>query len=385
MRGRSGFALVLVLFLIVAATILGVSYVTASTVKVVSSKNFVEAGRAEYLAESGLQHALYVLAANPTALSGSSSRPLGPYRVDGSDDSYNFSALADAQTPGKYYLIAQGQAGGITRSAQYAVYYWAGNRTEMAQGLVISGTGVSLPTSAVIQGDVYNNGASMVNFARITGDVDSVGSVYDPLRRIEGQATTGVDPISMPDIQVDYYKSYDLGTISCTATQWNGTVFRSNDPLNRGGAITQSNYGGVVWLKPPHGQSQVELTNNIRFEGTFIIEGDLVLAGNNINITAQKGFPAIVATGNVIVNRNAKVTINGVVVAVGGIVPDNRRASNSRTTINGGLISQWNGYASNLRGEHLLNYESERCLLHDFSGGSSESGLNATLEILWYD
>jgi hypothetical protein len=113
---QCGVALVLVLILVASASVLGLTYVYRTTVNVRSSENLLQATRARYLAESGLHHALCLLQADPNTLSGSDVTPLGPFHVDGTDDSYFLGAAAVAGKPGQYLATGRGQVGAIRQT-----------------------------------------------------------------------------------------------------------------------------------------------------------------------------------------------------------------------------------------------------------------------------
>jgi len=122
-RGRQrGFALLLVLMLVVIASTLGASYLASASVKLAGSVNMANATRAKYLAESGLEHAMYLLRTGPDSLDNSFSTPFGPYETDGSADAYIFWAVAAADAQGDHYTLwAQATSGGITQSSSATV------------------------------------------------------------------------------------------------------------------------------------------------------------------------------------------------------------------------------------------------------------------------
>jgi len=373
----------MVLLLLAAAAILGYSYVTSSTVKVISTDNLAKSVQAEYMAESGLQHALYILQSNPGILEGTELAPLGPFYVDGGQNSYRIYAAADEDVPGRYYVTAEGTVGAVTRRTSITVQSSSSAETKLTHGLMIGGAGVSLPSRLRINGDVHSNGAFFINFARIDGDVSCVGAVWDPFRRIRGEVFARVESIDMPDITTDQYKTYELGGGASTAIQKTTDALGARDKLNKGGAITADNVGGVVWLKPERPNRPVKIKKNVEFQGTIIVEGDVLLDGKNISLTAQEGFPAIVITGRLLIARGASAKIEGVVVAAGGIAGEDGKARLSRTEITGGLVSDWVGYSSGLRGNHKLTYDQDKATLYDFSGeGTSQGG---GLEIVSYD
>ena len=175
---QRGFALLLVLMLVLIAGTLGASYLASSSVKLAGSVNMANATRAKYLAESGLEHAMYLLRRNPGVLVNSVTVPLGPYQIDGSDNTYILWVVADVE-PGRYILWAQGTVDGITRTVSLPFesygdyrelvmsygpkYYW-----RLGEG---SG-GVALDETGTAAG-VYHNGVALGQPGGITTDPDT--------------------------------------------------------------------------------------------------------------------------------------------------------------------------------------------------------------------
>ena len=112
----------LVLILVATATVLGVTYATSTTVKLVSTANLVKAGRARYLAESGVNHALYVLRTDPGFLTGSESTLIGPYSADSSGDTYYLGSGAVTGLTGRYVLTGRATAGGVTQTVTMQIH-----------------------------------------------------------------------------------------------------------------------------------------------------------------------------------------------------------------------------------------------------------------------
>jgi hypothetical protein len=137
-------------------------------------------------------------------------------------------------------------------------------------------------------------------------------------------------------------------------------------------------------MKPEVG-TEVRLTDNVDFEGTIVVDGDLVFAGTGITLTAVDGFPAVVITGRMLIRAGSETTINGLVVTQGGIVPEDGHALESSTTINGALIAGWLGYDPSLRGDHELNYVTERCSIYDFSSTDEGGDSLPTMKLLEYE
>lgn len=122
-RGRSGFALILVLIAVAVGVVLGMAYVSSASVKLHSSHNLLRAARAKYLAESGLQHALYVMWDNLSSIEATSStHPLGPFQTDGTANSYEFWAVPDPCDIGLYRVTARATVDGVTQKSSLTVY-----------------------------------------------------------------------------------------------------------------------------------------------------------------------------------------------------------------------------------------------------------------------
>jgi len=126
-----GFAMILVLMLIATATVLGLSYLNSATVRLAGTSNLLLATRAQYLAESGLEHALWLLRVAPEQLDGSASDPLGPFQADESDDSYSFYAEPLTGENGVYLVTATAQVESVTRTVSLQVKYTSHYRDEV--------------------------------------------------------------------------------------------------------------------------------------------------------------------------------------------------------------------------------------------------------------
>ena len=109
----NGFALLIVLVLVAMAGTMGISYLSAASVKMDSSSNMAESVRCRYLAEAGIEHGLHQLRTNPGGMPGSGSAA-GPFQLDSTGDSYWFWGQATG-TEGAYLITARGQVGSLTR------------------------------------------------------------------------------------------------------------------------------------------------------------------------------------------------------------------------------------------------------------------------------
>ena len=374
----------MVLLLIAVATVLAYGYVNSATVKNTASGNLLKSTQALYIAESGLQHAMLVLATEKELLDGSSqAAPLGPYKIDDGEETYTFFAVEDEDVPGRYHITSEATVGGVKRSCKLSVQYQGGSRHDIAHGMMIGGAAATLPTSLWVEGDVHSNGLTFWNFSHIDGDVSYSGTIWDPFRWITGSKTYK-PKMEMPVIIPEQYKSYSIDGVSGTAATDYARQLKSNDKLLKGsGVISPQNPAGVLWLQPNGSHTDFFIKDNVEFHGTIIIEGDLVLDGDDISFTPQPGFPAIVCTGRLLISPGAEADIHGLVIAAGGIAGTDGKAANSRTIINGGLIANALGYASGLQGVHQLNFDAELSAIYDLSA-SGEGAEGPSVTVLEY-
>lgn len=358
---NNGFALVLVMILVAVAVILGVSYLSVASLGLQVSKNYQAMARARYLAESGLQHGLCELRYRPNGLVGCN---VAVRDVQG--EGYTVTATRDDAT-GLYTVASTAMAGGVTRTCAANVQRQPGPMRRSDHGLMVGAGLAWLPGGVHMTGDFHING-SLQNQAFIDGNATACGLLWDTLGRITGDAQGGVAPVSLPVINVNQYVTYNLDGQNCQATQYTRTTMQSNDPLANGGAVTAANPGGVVRCIPNDGSGIVILQNNLKFRGTLIIEGDVKIDGAGIELESVEGFPAIVATGSVLVtNCASNCTINGVVAAASGIAPGTPQTDGSSVAFNGAIVSTLRGISSALQGTYQIQYQQKFATLYDFT------------------
>jgi hypothetical protein len=119
-RGQrsGGYALVLVLLLVAAATVVGMAYLSTSAVKAQSSRNMADLSRAKYLCESGLIHAIALVQQDPANAIGTSG---GPYAIGDPEARYVFSSSWVDASAGLARIQATGSVGAITKTCSVDV------------------------------------------------------------------------------------------------------------------------------------------------------------------------------------------------------------------------------------------------------------------------
>jgi hypothetical protein len=367
-----GFALMLVMMLLALAVVLGLSYMSSATIKMASSRNLLSVNESGYAAESGLEHALYVMQSNyDTFKSATAANPLGPYYVDSSNtEYYTFYGLPDPVTPGKFTVYSNG-CGGNVKTVRHMTALCAGGPTnQVTQGMLIGGSlPVTLPSALQINGNFAVNG-SLINNATIKGNVSSAGLVFDYSHKISGTVTSFAPGTTEPSIVWNQFSSYTLYGATCTAASEKVDDFYSTDPCSNGNTITAGNPGGVAVLAPISkvAGARVRFHDHTHFQGTVVVNGDVEMDGTDITFTSVSGFPSLVVTGHVYVDAGTASTFNGLVVAHQGFTGG---SSTSKTTINGGLVSDSQGYASNMAGTNIINYNATQSKVYDFSSTAS--------------
>jgi hypothetical protein len=353
-RGQHGFALLMVLLLISISAILGLTFLASSSIQRAGSKNLLSVMRAKYLAESGVQHAIYLCKNNPSQLAGSSSESLiGPYSADGSSDSYSFYGVPAPLVVGQWTLVGVGTCGGITQTSSVTVYRDGGTDFTNRQSMM-SGGNITIPEGVSIIGDLT-----------VSGTVTRT-----PVK---------VSSASIPSINWNNYKQYKLYSKTCNARQLYDSYL---DPGNIPGdtCITAANPAGVAYVN-----GSVVLDANFTLKGTLVVNGNLYINGRGISITSVSGFPSLVVTGRIYVVDYAELTCDGMVYATQGMSPYIWITPNSKSKITGGFVSGVRGYDSVLSGSHQIIHSASRCKLYDPTGTVSDAS-SATIQVTaWND
>lgn len=120
-KRQRGIALILVLTMVVVASIMGMSYLSITSVKLAGSTNMIRASQAMYLAESGIHHAIWLLRSDSADLaSATEASPLGPFQLDSDGGQYTLY-VESTGTPLEYTVVSKGTALGITRTSRAVV------------------------------------------------------------------------------------------------------------------------------------------------------------------------------------------------------------------------------------------------------------------------
>jgi hypothetical protein len=314
-----GAALLVVLFIVMAITILSLGFLSRSDVELACGRNMVLRTQIDYLADSGLEHARGLIL-NPQDVdseywTGADAQQL----IAGSVDYYDLAVVRDDLNPSDrcnytidcnaYRLEGGERIGRSEIRAQLrldpCIALWSGNDMTVWDG-------------TTVYGDVYCNG-TLINAGAIDGDAFAHALSGN---NISGQVKSVADlSLSWPRVTVaDFTTNYTTLTISTGTIS--GQTFGPYDPVRvcyRNGALV--------------------LAGNVRIEGMLIVNGDLSIQGIANSIIAAKKCPALFVTGDLIVGSNGDLDIEGLAVIDGGVRVS---AGDANINILGGLFVQGN-------------------------------------------
>jgi len=328
-KARPGVALLVVLFIVMAITILSLGFVSRSDVELACGQNMLMRTQMDYLAESGLEHARGLIL-NPQDVgseywTGATAQQL----VAGGGNYYDLAVVRDDTDPTDRcnYIIDCNSyrlkgADTIGRSSVRAILrldpciaFW-------------TGSSMTLSPQVIINGDVYCMG-DLTNNGLVGGDVFATGTITGA--NIEGQKQVVAEaPVAWPNLEVaDFEPTYYIGSTPYSAQQ----IVDVNIP-------TPSSLDGV-W----YSTGDVNMPGNVTLNGTLVVDGTLRISGLNNVITAGKNFPALVVTGQVIMEDSASLEIRGLAQVEQGISIDAGAAS-ANIVVTGGLFINNGGVAS---------------------------------------
>ena len=319
---RRGAALLVVLFVVMAVTVLSLGFLSRSDVELACGRNMILRTRMDYLAESGLEHARGLILNPQDVNSEYWAGAVGQQLVAGSDDYYDIKVVRDDSVPtnrcnyiidcNSYRLKAGEKVGRSSLEAELrldpCIAYWAGASTTISQRITVNG-------------DVYCNG-TLIYTSIINGDVFAnsvIGSADDIVGQ---QEVIGDLSLQWPQVTVgDFTSHYTVQSIGSTLF---GVTYGPYNPVR------------VCY----RGSGNVELNGNVQIYGMLVVEGDLTIRtlgeGGNV-ITAAKNLPALFVTGDLKVENGGCLDIDGLAIVEGEVQIS---AGPANLNINGGLFTQ---------------------------------------------
>ncbi|MHC4205958.1 MAG: hypothetical protein ACYSTT_15010 [Planctomycetota bacterium] len=292
-KGRPGVALLVVLFIVMAITILSLGFVSRSDVELACGQNMLMKTKMDYLAESGLEHARGLIL-NPQDVSTEFWTGDTDLQLESGSDFYEVTVERDANDLCNYIINCNSYRfegpDKIDLSRLHAVLrldpciaYWVDSDTTV------------WPQMTII-GDVYCNGI-LTNNNTINGDVFANG--LGGGGTITGQQKAAGDlSLAWPRVTAaDFILNYPVL------------------PINTSSLVNQPNLGdsGTVC----HRIGDLELAGGVQIEGMLIVDNNLTISGNGNVITAGKNLPALLVGGNLIIEDGGELDVHGLAVVEG--------------------------------------------------------------------
>jgi len=319
---RPGVALLVVLFIVMAITILSLGFVSRSDVELTCGQNMFLRTKMDYIAESGLEHARGLIL-NPQDIS-----PPDEYWKGGTNlqlttgsDYYDVEVTHDVNDLCNYIIDCNAYrlegTEKISLSRLHAelrldpcIAYWVGSNTTVWPKMTING-------------DVYCGGTLTNNSLNIDGDVFAAETISG--QDITGRKNESVTP------------SYPVA--------WPSLSIASFEPIKDVNVPTDmlpNIYPGICY-----GLNDVNMPGNVTVNGTLVVNGNLTVSGLNNVITAGKNCPALVIGGKVVMKNNSSLEINGLAQVEQQIMGD-PNTSSADINVTGGLFIHSNGITSDV-------------------------------------
>jgi Tfp pilus assembly protein PilX len=353
-RPRRGFALMMVISVVALAAFLGYAMLATSTLQSRASSNQIKLVSADYLAESGLNVAMYYLQKPENApslnASGYWAGTSQSYTLpNGLPSTLNVTVTRDASDPWTYEVVSTaevGQASSSKVSKTTGARVYVRNEYILKQAAAFNNN-VALNGPFTVAGDVYTT-------KQLSLKIGALGTPYVSGYGYCKTAQTGVgftspaggwktmttpSQVAPSNSELNLYKTYEVDQVT-----YNCTTLGTSSLTGTSGVVTKSptvtNPAGIFYRNTSSGGAFV-LGDNVTINGTLVIEGDCQINGANITITPESGYPALIVTGMLdIVNPSKVITAKGVCY-VGQIKSTNNPASlvvASQFNIQGGLI-----------------------------------------------
>ena len=320
-KKREGTALLVVLFIVMAITVLSLGFLSRSDVELACGKNMILRTQMDHLAESGLEHAKGLILSPQDVDTEYWQGDVRQQLVTGSDDYYDVDVVKLAECNYQINCTAYKERNGerVGRSGLMAelrldpcIAFWAGADASISQRITVNG-------------DIYCSG-HLSGGGYVDGDVFASGNIT--ASDVTGKKNEAVAeaPVTWPGLQVgDFSSTYYIGS-----TVYSTYIEDSN--VHPGGNFIPSagNPAGIRYCS-----GEVELPDNVNIEGTLVVNGDLRVSGVNNVISAVKNFPALLVSGEVVIEDGGTLEVRGL-AQIGQRITVSSGARN--LNINGGLF-----------------------------------------------
>jgi hypothetical protein len=311
---NKGVALILTFIFMVSLTVITAAYLFLVTSDARNVNAQVNNEKAIYLADAGLNKAVWYL--THTAPDGSTNgswrttaypaspgpNPTDPKQESSGEGTYTIWVT----TSGSNILVtAWGMVNNIDRTIQETITL-TGGVPQAFSYVQYSGGSIDFKNSS----------------GAVTGNLNTVGSVNDESgMTITGTITEG-SAVAVPSVNMGSYAAIATTTVSGNRTFNAGT------------------YSGIWYV-----DGKVTINDNVTFNGTIVATGDIELTNtDNFRSQPTSNYPALVTNSNINGNKMGTANINGLIFATGTVTLT--KGANNRVVgaiISGGSADFKNG------------------------------------------
>jgi Tfp pilus assembly protein PilX len=365
---RRGLALLLVMGAVAVVAILSYSMLASATLSNRAGANQAKATSAEFLAESGVNLAMYYLQyperapgypSNPSTISSGSWYWPGTNGAIALNNSLSGTVSVTvtpatsggSAIPWTYEVVSTGNSGGsnpITRTTGARVY--VRNEYQVKHAAVFNAS-VGLPSYMNVQGDVWAAGTFGLKLGTpapgVTGTVYCTGKSSGVLwlsfsNPVYPTPFNNLPAPSAGTNGLNTYATYKYNDVTYSRkTLSSGSINAGDIPATP----AADNPAGIYYFNG----GTLALNDDVVINGTLIVEGSVQMKGVNVVINPQPGFPGLVVTNTLEIFQAASLqpaknlTVNGVCY-IGTLLKSNGAtplpaSSVSWFKVNGALLS----------------------------------------------
>jgi len=365
---KSGYVLATALFALIILTLLGITFITFMTNEYKIAKNQKNAARAFYIAEAGLQKAIFEINQTASTYTGETNTNFGggSFTVELTDNPgvpnskiitstafYPVGVLFPAKR--KVRITATAHPSGSSMAIRYAVQ--------------IGELGLEMYSNSRINGNVYSNG-NITGYSNtlITGDAYAVGTISSPKPEVQGQKYPGSPSQQMPYIDAEF---------------WKAEANKNNDPIN--GDYELNGESATLGPRKIIGNFRLNSNSSLTLTGPLYVTGNFEM-NSNTHLYLDESFGSagtvVVVDGWIHMNSNSQVHSTSanpkgyiLLVSTSTAIPCIELNSNAiggvYYALNGGIQINSNAHAVAVIGRKLI-LNSNATLDYDMGLGSSE-------------
>jgi hypothetical protein len=322
-RQRRGIALLMVLLIVMAITVLSAGFLVRTDSELACGQNMLLRMQMDQLANSALAHTrgLFLHPQDVEFQSGSAywQGATGQQLIENSLDYYDMTVTRDATNITDYCTYAVTCEAYRRRGAERTGQSFLQAQLRLDPCIALwTGTDLVQRAAWSCYGDLYCPG-TVDNAGRIDGDVFATALTGTALGR---QYPSSPSPVAWPQVTVAKFTShYPYTTVG-------------PGPL---ASMTLNNPSWIFYCR-----GDLTITGNVTVEGMLLVEGNLTIQGDRNVIRARKdlsaGFvpPALYVTGDLVLHECSGLTIDGLAVVDGSVLVG---ANTANAAVVGGLFA----------------------------------------------